>query len=98
MSPEQSGHHAGEFETSIIAALRPEAVRYSQLAEGLVEGVTDAQRLFYPSLRENAANGVVGDPRGARAERGRVYLQSWIEALVECYRADGAAGADSAAR
>ena len=98
VSPEQSGHHAGEFETSIIAALRPGAVRHSQLAEGVVEGVTDAQRLFYPSLRENAANGVVGDPRGARAERGRVYLESWIEALVECYRADGAAGADSAAR
>ena len=88
VSPEQSGHHAGEFETSIIAALRPQAVRRSQLVEGLVEGVEDAQRLFYPSLRENAANGVVGDPRGASAERGVAYLDVWVEALVECYRAD----------
>ncbi len=89
VSPEQSGHHAGEFETSIIAALRPGAVRWSQLdrAVGVLAPLSDAQSLFYPSLRNNSPSGVVGDPRGARAARGARYLEVWSEALVECYRA-----------
>ena len=93
VSPEQAGHHAGEFETSIVAALRPTAIRWSQLeaARGHVAPVEDAQSLFYPSLRDNAPNGVVGDPRGAQAARGERYLEVWVQALVERYRADATA-------
>lgn len=80
-----SGHHAGEFETSIVAALRPEAVRSASAAPGLLI-TTDPQGMFYPSLRPNAATGVVGDPRAAAAEHGRRYLDAWTDLLVTAYR------------
>jgi creatinine amidohydrolase len=81
-----AGHHAGELETSILLALRPDAVRRDQLAAGLVEVGSDPQSIFYPSLRAHSPSGVVGDPRGAAAAHAEPYLAAWVEALVECYR------------
>jgi creatinine amidohydrolase len=82
---EISGAHAGEFETSIIAALRPDLIRWSHLNRGLVKLPGDPQTLFYPSLRKHAANGVVGDPRAAAAERAERYLSAWVEFLIAAY-------------
>lgn len=81
-----SGHHAGEYETSIVAALRPEAVRWSEVRRGAEVDTPDSQRLFYPSLRMNAPDGVVGDPCEASAERAERYLAAWTDVLVEEYR------------
>jgi len=70
ISPRESGHHAGEYETSIMAALRAEAVRWGELREGASGDVPDPQTLFYPSLRAHANDGVVGGRAAAeRAER-----------------------------
>ncbi|MGH7804454.1 MAG: creatininase family protein, partial [Candidatus Binatia bacterium] len=85
VSAEASGHHAGEFETSILLALEPDAVREARLAAGFTEPTDDPQSLFYPSLREHAPNGVVGDPRGADAARGETYLEAWVDELVAAY-------------
>ena len=87
VSSMESGHHAGEYETSIISALRPEAVRWSELRAGTDGNVPDPQVLFYPSLRPNAPDGVVGDPRGASADRAERYLAAWTDLLVDEYRA-----------
>ena len=46
----------------------------------------DPQALFYPSLRAQVPNGVVGDPRAANAQRGDTYLCAWTELLVDFYR------------
>jgi creatinine amidohydrolase len=81
-----SGHHAGEFETSIVRAIRPAAVRAARLEPGLVERPDHPQALFYPSLRTHAPSGVVGDPRSARAERAASYLDGWVALLVAAYR------------
>ncbi len=86
VSAEASGHHAGEFETSILLALAPGEVRTEEIREGLTEPTDDSQSLFYPSLRDRAPNGVVGDPRGADAARGERYLEAWVERLAEVYR------------
>jgi creatinine amidohydrolase len=86
VGPEASGHHAGELETSIVLALRPDAVRTARIEPGLVTVPADPQALFYPSLREHAPTGVVGDPRGAAAERADSYLDGWVELLVAAYR------------
>jgi creatinine amidohydrolase len=83
--PEISGAHAGEFETSIIAGLRPDLVRWSEVEAGLVNPPADSQTLFYPSLRRYAANGVVGDPRAAAAERAERYLAAWVDFIIAAY-------------
>jgi mycofactocin precursor peptide peptidase len=86
VAPETAGHHAGELETSIVLALRPDLVRTDALAAGWVEPTADPQSLFYPDLRRTAASGTVGDPRGASAARGERYLAVWVDALVEALR------------
>jgi creatinine amidohydrolase/Fe(II)-dependent formamide hydrolase-like protein len=94
----EQGQHAGELETSILAALRPDGVRMSELREGLRVESGDAQRLFYPSLRENAPTGVVGDPRRASASRGDLYLDVWAEELVRFYLSAADEAAEASAR
>jgi creatinine amidohydrolase len=80
-----AGHHAGEFETSILLALAPETVRRERLAPGLLEVGGNPQAIFYPSLRAHSPSGVVGDPRAAAAERAERYLAAWADALVAAY-------------
>ena len=81
-----AGHHAGEFETSILLGLRPAAVRRAALRAGHRRAVADPHALFYPDLRRRAPDGVVGDPRGAAAPRAAAYLDAWTALLVERYR------------
>jgi creatinine amidohydrolase len=85
---EASGHHAGEFETSIVLALRPGDVRARTFAPGLLVPTANAQTLFYPSLRPHAPSGTVGDPSGAAAARAERYLAAWVELLVAAYRGE----------
>lgn len=82
---EEQGQHAGELETSILRALAPQAVRFDRAEPGVLTGEGDAQALFYPSLRDNAPNGVVGDPRRADPARAEAYLEAWVEELVAFY-------------
>ena len=86
IAPAVAGHHAGEIETSILMALRPDAVRGARLAAGHTEAVADPQTLFYPSLRTHAPSGVVGDPRPASPTRADAYLDGWVDVLVDAYR------------
>jgi creatinine amidohydrolase len=82
VAPEAAGHHAGEFETSILLALAPAAVARGELRAGRLAGPGDAQALFYPSLRPHAPEGTVGDPTQADPARAAAYLDAWAELLV----------------
>ncbi len=86
VSAAAAGHHAGEVETSILAALRPSSVLAGEARPGLAFDGSDAQALFYPSLRPHAPDGVVGDPTAASPERAEAYLRVWTDLLVESYR------------
>jgi len=86
VSAQEQGQHAGELETSIVRALAPGRVAMRAAAPGLLVGESDAQEVFYPSLRENAPSGVVGDPRRADAGRADGYLEAWTDELVGFYR------------
>ena len=66
----------------MLLALAPGEVRRSRLERGLARRAGDAQALFYPDLRANAPNGVVGDPRGAQASRAARYLEAWLDVLL----------------
>jgi len=94
LSAKAAGPHAGEYETSVVAHLRPGTIRTESLEPGRIVAPGESQGLFYPSLRPNAATGVLGDPSEAAAERGATYLEAWIALLEAGYRAAfaGAAG------
>ncbi len=80
-----AGHHAGELEASVIAAVRPGALRRDALAPGLLDPPRDVQSIFYPDLRAHAPAGTVGDPRAASPDRAALYLDAWVDALVAAY-------------
>ena len=86
VSVEASGHHAGELEASVLAALAPRSLRRDRAEPGFMEPDPDTHALFYPSLRDHAPNGTVGDPSGASAARASAYLDAWVEVLSEAYR------------
>ncbi len=77
--------HAGHVETSVMLALRPAAVRLTELAPG----ATDPLHELMPALADGgvaavSATGVLGDPRGASAEEGLRILAEWDAALRAC--------------
>ncbi|MEZ4332776.1 MAG: creatininase family protein [Myxococcota bacterium] len=87
LDPRSAGPHAGEYETSAVAWLEPGAVRAARLAPGtLIDPAAVSPALFHPSLRPNAPEGVVGDPRRASRDRGAAYLAAWVDALEAAYR------------
>jgi len=80
-----AGHHAGEIEASIVAGLRPGALRRAALAPGLLDTPADVQSIFHPDLRAHAPSGTVGDPRAASPDRAALYLDAWVDELVATY-------------
>ena len=83
----EAGQHAGELETSILLALAPGLVRRECLTAGLVDPTLPSGELFYPDLRRHAADGTVGDPRRASAERAAAYLDAWADVLAASWSA-----------
>jgi len=86
LAPNAAGPHAGEYETSLVAYLRPGTIRTDQLVPGRIVEPGESQGLFYPSLRPNTESGVLGDPSAAAAARGRRYLDAWLDLLESGYR------------
>jgi mycofactocin system creatininase family protein len=75
--------HAGRIETSVLLALRPDAVRLELGEPGERRPLAE----LLPQLRELgvravSANGVLGDPGGASAEEGERILARWTRDLL----------------
>ena len=81
--PEVSGSHAGEFETSMMLAIRPDWVCLKAAEAGSPEPL---EAVFEKMMREGidavSPNGVLGDQRGASAARGHRYLDGLAEWLA----------------
>jgi creatinine amidohydrolase/Fe(II)-dependent formamide hydrolase-like protein len=81
---EISGSHAGEFEASMIAAIRPDLLKKDYLAEG---DPRPLNQILEPMMKDGihtiSKNGVLGDQRFANAERGKKYLDCLADWLVE---------------
>ncbi len=76
--------HAGRFETSIMLALAPEAVRMDDAVPGVRRRLDD----LMPILRERGVravspSGVLGDPSGASATEGECLLARLTSGLSE---------------
>jgi creatinine amidohydrolase/Fe(II)-dependent formamide hydrolase-like protein len=84
ISPEIAGAHAGEAETSMVLAERPELVEMSRAEEGFIGELNQetAQKLFTHGMTALTDNGILGDARPADAERGRRYIDGLAEYLA----------------
>jgi creatinine amidohydrolase len=84
VSEGESGAHAGESETSLMLALEPGMVARDRFAPGYVGpmGEKEVGIVFERGMRALTENGVIGDPRKASADRGRVYLEALADFLV----------------
>lgn len=82
--PGEGGIHGGEWETSMMLALWPELVKMDRAEPGYTGDLeTGIQRFLADGVQSISENGVVGDPRGASAEHGRLYLERIIDLAAE---------------
>jgi creatinine amidohydrolase len=84
VTPEALGLHAGEWETSEILSLFPEAVRTAEATAGYTGemGAVPAT-LRAVGLRPVTPNGVLGDPTGADGPRGARYLDAVARQIAD---------------
>jgi creatinine amidohydrolase len=77
VSPEASGAHAGESETSMMMALEGDLVAADRLAPGYLgpTGEAELKIILERGMPALTSNGVLGDPRSASADKGEVYLE-----------------------
>jgi creatinine amidohydrolase/Fe(II)-dependent formamide hydrolase-like protein len=76
---EEGGLHAGEWETSMLAAIHPELVELDRGEPGYTGDPREAiGAIFDAGIHSVAENGVIGDPSRASAEHGTRY---WDEVL-----------------
>ncbi|MGE5235132.1 MAG: creatininase family protein [Acidobacteriota bacterium] len=79
-----SGGHAGENETAMMLALEPDLVQRERFAAGYVGPLGEEQIriVLEQGMTALTGNGVLGDPAGATAERGEVYLELLADFLA----------------
>ena len=79
-----AGAHAGENETSMMLALEPDLVRRDRFAAGYVGplGAEQVKIIFERGMTALTANGVLGDPAEASADKGAAYLDALADFLV----------------
>jgi len=82
----KSGAHSGEWETSLMLAIRPEQVKMDRAAEGFVGELSEIMSKVFDGIQNLDQNGVLGDPRPASAEAGKKYLEDIVEYLYEWVR------------
>jgi creatinine amidohydrolase len=82
----KSGAHSGEWETSLMLALRPDQVKMDRAAEGFVGELSEIMSKVFDGIQNLDQNGVLGDPRPATAEAGKKYLADIIEFLYQWAR------------
>ncbi|MBI1928434.1 creatininase family protein [Candidatus Poribacteria bacterium] len=75
--------HAGETETSMIMAMRPDLVRTERLdADGEREGMRVPGLASYHRFDQRTRHGGVGDPRPASAEKGERMLDASADEIA----------------
>ena len=85
----KSGAHSGEWETSLMLAVRPEQVKMDRAAEGFIGELSEITSRVFDGIQNLDQNGVLGDPRPATAEAGKKYLEDIIAYLYEWVRDQG---------
>ena len=89
VTPAQSGAHSGEWETSLMLALRPDQVKMDHAAEGFVGELSEIMAKVFDGIQNLDENGVLGDPRPATAAAGEKYFDEIIDFLYQWVRDQG---------
>ena len=78
------GTHGGHFETSIMLAIAPDRVDMPSAVIGHVGPAASASaKLRSEGMTALSPVGVIGDPRGATADAGELYLGALVGLVVE---------------
>jgi creatinine amidohydrolase len=84
VAAEVAGAHSGEFETSVMLAVRPDLVHMDRAEAGWVGDIRQAAPDFIQQdMHAITEVGVLGDPGPARAAMGNAYLDDLVESVVE---------------
>lgn len=87
VTAEIAGAHSGEFETSVMLAVRPDLVHMDRARAGWVGDIRKAPPGFIEQdMREISDVGVLGDPRPSTPEMGNAYLEDLVSAVVALAR------------
>jgi creatinine amidohydrolase len=80
----EGGIHGGQWETSMLLALRPELVKMDRAVPGYTGDVESAiPRFLAEGVDALSDTGVIGDPRGASVEHGRIYIDRLLDLVTE---------------
>jgi creatinine amidohydrolase len=80
----EGGLHGGEWETSMMLAVRPELVRMDQAVAGYTGDLEGGmERFLGEGIHVLTDTGVFGDPKQASAEHGRRYLERLVDLAAE---------------
>jgi creatinine amidohydrolase len=84
VSAEESGAHAGESETSMMMALEPDLVASGPFSPGYLgpTGEAELKLIFEKGMPALTSNGILGDPRKASTEKGKIYLDRFVDYVV----------------
>jgi creatinine amidohydrolase len=84
VSVEVAGSHAGESETSMMMALEGRLVAVDRFAPGYLGpfGEAESKLMMEKGMSAITANGILGDPRTASAEKGEAYLERLADFVV----------------
>lgn len=84
MDRELVGTHGGHFETSIMLAIAPDRVDMASAVAGHIGPAASASaKLRSEGMASLSPVGVIGDPRGATADAGELYLDALVSLVVE---------------
>jgi creatinine amidohydrolase len=85
---ERVGGHADVAESSEMLYLRPEFVHPEWVEEGTLHQIEDEEdlaRVFSSDFRSLTSNGVLGDPRGMRADLGARLLDATAQLIARTF-------------
>jgi creatinine amidohydrolase len=80
----EGGLHAGEWETSLMLAIKPDLVRMDRAEAGFTGDLQEAVgSMFAGGVASISENGTIGDPRRSSAEHGERYWAAIIDLVLE---------------
>ncbi len=80
----EGGLHAGEWETSMMLALRPDLVRMGSAEPGFTGDLQEAVAgMFAGGVASISENGVIGDPSRSTLEHGERYWAAVVDLVIE---------------
>ena len=82
----KSGAHSGEWETSLMLALRPDQVKMDRATVGFMGELSEITSKVFDGIHNLDQNGVLGDPRPATAAAGEKYFEEIVESIYQWVR------------